>query len=232
MRRLLTDSLDRGGLAAGQTGAPVASFVYIDDFLCSGFQFFNNVDSWLEGFPPSVTIDVILVGGHRYGQSKRTRDIAARADTLGKSVTIRFWSLLEVEDRFTYRDASDVLWPMGIPRTDAAEGYANHTNRSGIHDFEPRTHRIEPAESIFDSASGRANLERVLLLAGLKIRGRIHAPKDVLRPLGWSGFGLGHGTMVANYRNCPNNAPLAIWWSCNDWQPLLPRKTNEGIDGY
>jgi len=231
MRRLLTDALDHSGLTTGDGADSITSFVYIDDFLCSGLQFQNNIESWLARAPRAVTVDVILVGLHRYGRFTSNRYITARAKDLGKSVTIRFWPMSEVEDRVSYRNESDVLWPMVIPKTDAAQRYVNQTNQSDKYAFEPRSHRIEPAESVFDSAAGRAHLEQELFLAGIRIRDRIQSPKDVMRPLGFRGYGLGHGTMVADYRNCPNNSPLAIWWGCNDWHPLLPRRTNKGIDG-
>lgn len=34
----------------------------------------------------------------------------------------------------------------------------------------------------------------------------------------------GFGAMVVTYRNCPNNCPVALWWSVDSFVPLFPRK--------
>jgi hypothetical protein len=36
---------------------------------------------------------------------------------------------------------------------------------------------------------------------------------------------LGFGSLIVTYRNCPNNAPLALWVD-HPWYPLFPRTTN------
>jgi hypothetical protein len=33
----------------------------------------------------------------------------------------------------------------------------------------------------------------------------------------------GFGTYFVTYRNCPNNAPPALWWTRDGWIPLFPR---------
>jgi hypothetical protein len=100
--------------------------------------------------------------------------------------------------------------------------------------FEPRTTGGKLEHPIFSSEEGRQLLERELLLAGMRIRSFSQNPSKALRPLGFSPFGLGFGSMIATYRNCPNNVPLALWWGdsaaeaghpFSKWRPLLPRKT-------
>jgi hypothetical protein len=77
-------------------------------------------------------------------------------------------------------------------------------------------------------------LEQALVKAGLKIRSFSAKPKPILRPLGFGPFGMGFGSLFLSWRNCPNNAPLALWWGgkteppwhpFNRWYPLVPRKT-------
>jgi hypothetical protein len=36
---------------------------------------------------------------------------------------------------------------------------------------------------------------------------------------------LGFGSLIVTFRNCPNNAPLALW-AGDPWHPLFPRTTN------
>ncbi len=46
------------------------------------------------------------------------------------------------------------------------------------------------------------------------------------RPLGHTSLeALGFGSMIVTFRNCPNNAPLALWVGA-PWYPLFPRTTN------
>ena len=77
-------------------------------------------------------------------------------------------------------------------------------------------------------------LERELLLAGMHIRSLSQNPSPALRPLGFGPFGLGFGSTIVTYRNCPNNTPLALWWGDPQaepahpfarWYPLVQRRT-------
>ncbi|WP_449265039.1 phosphoribosyltransferase-like protein, partial [Escherichia coli] len=46
------------------------------------------------------------------------------------------------------------------------------------------------------------------------------------RPLGHITLDtLGFGSLIVTFRNCPNNAPLALWVG-EPWYPLFPRTTN------
>ena len=70
----------------------------------------------------------------------------------------------------------------------------------------------------------------------MRIRGFCQNPNPIMRPLGFSSFGVGFGSTIVTYRNCPNNAPLALWWGdpnahhnhpFSRWYPLLQRRTYE-----
>ena len=92
----------------------------------------------------------------------------------------------------------------------------------------------------FSSEDVRMLLDREMLLDGMLIRSFSQSPSRALSPLGFSAYGLGFGSMIVTYRNCPNNTPLALWWGDPEapsnhpfsrWYPLLPRKTyNEEVD--
>ena len=100
--------------------------------------------------------------------------------------------------------------------------------------FEPRETGGRVAHTVFSSEENRQLLERELLLAGMHIRSLSQNPSPALRPLGFSPFGLGFGSTIVTYRNCPNNAPLALWWGDPQaapahpfarWYPLVQRRT-------
>ncbi|MBN1545564.1 MAG: hypothetical protein JW902_02780, partial [Syntrophaceae bacterium] len=144
---------------------------------------------------------------------------------------------IRIENRKTYRNISEVLWPTTLPDNDMLRKYVSEEDKFP---FEPRKPGGKLINDIFSSEDGRQLLERELLLAGMKIRGYCQNPKKVIRPLGFSAFGLGFGSMILTFRNCPNNCPLALWWGdpnaapnhpFNKWYPLLPRKTySEEVD--
>jgi len=72
-------------------------------------------------------------------------------------------------------------------------------------------------------------------LTGVKILDMCASPDKDLHPLGYSKLvGLGFGSMIVTFRNCPNNCPLALWWGdpnakasspLSRWYPLFWRKT-------
>ncbi len=116
-----------------------------------------------------------------------------------------------------------------IPEDEQVQAYVSQPHKFP---FEAR----EPGRALgdFSSEEGRQLLERELLIAGVRIRGFCKNPKDIVRPLGFSPFGVGFGSMIVTFRNCPNNCPLALWWGdpeapasspLSQWYPILPRKT-------
>jgi len=131
-----------------------------------------------------------------------------------------------------------VLWPVGVPQDPGLQDYLAEAHRFP---FEPRQPGGRLENNIFSSEVGRQLLERELLIAGSRIRSFSRNPNQWLRPLGYSAYGLGFGSMVVTYRNCPNNTPLALWWGdpnaapghpFRSWYPLLPRKTYSQGGGF
>ena len=98
--------------------------------------------------------------------------------------------------------------------------------------FSPRLSVLEGGK-IFASEEDRQILERSLLWAGQKIVGLSSHPSPRLKPLGYSRFAPGFGSLFVTYRNCSNNCPLALWWGdpayptshpLGNWYPLVQRK--------
>jgi hypothetical protein len=229
MLKVFNESLQR------QCGPPIkcnksAYYIYIDDVLFSGSRIGNDLTAWITNTAPeSATVDVIVVAVHAFGEFKlmeRLREVIASA---GKKIKIRYWSAVTIENRRYYKNNSEVLWPVAIPDDPDVQEYSARPQKFP---FVPRT----PGGSLgpFTSERGRQLLERELLIAGVRIRNLSQNPKEILRPLGFSPFGLGFGSMIVTFRNCPNNCPLALWWGDPKattgpfhWYPLLPRRTYE-----
>lgn len=207
------------GIGVADCGGTSSDYIYLDDVMFSGSRVSNDLAAWIENFAPGEAIvHVIVAAIHRGGEYFVGRRLNAAITASGKKIVIKYWRAITIENRKARKNNSEVLWPTAIPEDSKVKEYLA---RSHKYPFEPRTAggNIGP----FPSEEGRQLLERELLIAGVKIHGLVNI-KDVLRPLGFSPFGLGFGSMIVTFRNCPNNCPLALWWGVR-WYPLFPRKT-------
>lgn len=217
------------GLKLSSCGVAGGDYIYLDDVLFSGNRVGNDLERWImEDAPAHAKLHVIVVALHSSGSflvQRRLNDVIAKS---GKKIVFAFWRAFEVENRKTYKNSSEVLWPAAIPEVQVVMDYMALPAKFP---FEPRQPR--PVASPFSSEAGRHVLEQEFLIAGAKIRALSENPKVSMRPLGFSPFGIGFGSLIVTYRNCPNNCPLAMWWGdpkavagALHWYPLLER------DGY
>jgi hypothetical protein len=230
MLKLFAKSLDdECGVDLAKCGKPGGDYIYLDDVLFSGNRVGNDLEQWIvNDAPQTATVHVIVAALHSGGSYLAGRRLKGVIEKSGKKITIKYWRALEIENRKAYKNNSGVLWPIAIPDVPVVQAY---TALPSKFPFEPR----QPVNGVvapFSSEQGRQVLETEFLIAGAKIRALSENPKASMRPLGFSPFGLGFGSMIATYRNCPNNCPLALWWGDPEatsgalhWYPLLPRKT-------
>ncbi len=213
----------------GLDGGP---FVYLDDALFSGARVGDDLVAWIdEDAPAAGIVHVIVIVGHRLGEYLCKKRLKAVALSLGKNLTFNLWAGVWFENRLANRNTSEVLWPATLPEDAELSAYMAEEQKFP---FQARTPGGKLENAIFSSEEGRQLLEQQFLLAGVRIRNACQHPSRSLRPLGFSAFGLGFGSLIATFRNCPNNAPLALWWGdanarpghpFRSWYPLLPRKT-------
>lgn len=224
---------DEFGFGVADCGSPYGSTIYLDDALFSGSRVVHDLQCWLEQEAADrVRIDVIVIATHTYGEYSVGKRLEKEAARLGKDIDVVFWRTRAFENRRSYRNAAQVLWPADLPDDD---GLAAYMALEQEYPFQPRTAGKHPLVDPFCSEYGRQLLEREFLLAGIRIRSWYRNPSPVLRPLGFSNFGLGFGSTIVTYRNCPNNCPLALWFGdpsgknpwLRRWYPLFPRKTYE-----
>jgi hypothetical protein len=220
------------GIKVSDCGKEGGDYIYIDDVIFSGNRVGNDLEAWIKNDAPTkAKVHVIVAVFHTMGDYFVEKRLYKAIKDSGKKIEITYWRAHEVENRKSYKDDSEVLWPTTIPDDPAVKAYAAQPHKFP---FEPRNPggKLGP----FSSEEGRQLLERELLIAGVAIRNFSQNPKDILRPLGFSPFGLGFGSMIVTFRNCPNNCPLALWWGdphadpdhpFSKWYPLLPRKTYE-----
>jgi hypothetical protein len=230
MVKLFAETLKKQyGLKPANCGAKGGDYIYLDDALFTGGRVATDLQAWITGkAPDKVVVHVILMAlytsGHYYITSNRLKKVIAAS---GKKIELHFWRLIELENQKNRKDSSDVLWPAVIPNDAAVQAYIGSEKKFPL---DPR--KPGGVLGVFSSEQGRQVLESEFLIAGVKIRSLTQTPKDFIRPLGCGNFGVGFGSLIVTYRNCPNNCPLALWWGDPEatsgalhWYPLLSRKT-------
>lgn len=215
------------GLDLAACGAADGDYIYLDDVLFTGSRIQADLADWIANTAPAqATVHVILMAYHMLGEFYTKKNLNAAIAKSGKKIKVTFWRLVECENRKIHKNSSDVLWPAVVPADAAVQAYVPSVKFP----LEPRA--PGGTYKFFSSEAGRQILETEFLIAGVKIRGLSGGLSDWYRPLGCGNFGVGFGSLIVTYRNCPNNCPLALWWGdpqaggALDWYPLLPRETN------
>jgi hypothetical protein len=197
-------------------------YIYLDDVLFSGNRIGTDLGAWIRAeAPPTAEVHIVVYAAHTLGEWQCKERLKIAAADAGKHIGFWVWKAVSIENRKKYRDSSELLWPTEIPEDPAVQAYV-----ALPHKFPFELRKSGGPLGPFSSEAGRQLLERELLGAGVKIRAMHANPKDFMRPMGFSQYGLGFGSLLVTYRNCPNNAPLALWWGLGGWYPLFPRKTH------
>lgn len=229
MLRLFSKCLEEEcGLDLDDCGEDGGDFIYIDDVMFSGNRVGNDLGQWIvNDAPQSATVHVIVAALHSGGSYLVDRRLKSVVEQSGKKIAVKYWRALEIENRKSYKNSSGVLWPTVISGEAELQNYMALTTKFPFEPRQPSETAIKP----FSSEAGRQVLESEFLIAGAKIRAKSENPKQFMRPLGYSPFGVGFGSMIVTYRNCPNNCPLAMWWGDPEatsgalhWYPLLQRE--------
>lgn len=231
LNKLLDAELKRAtGLTLDKCGG-TGTFAYLDDVLFTGFRLGNDIEAWLPSAPAEARVHVCLFGYHTFGREKAEERLKRVIAAAGKRIEIVFTKgAVALENHRQNRTFADVLWPTELPPE--AEGFDQ-----GDYPFLPR----KPVNHTgrFSSDARRHVMEQAFLKAGFRIRSFPENPSASLRPLGFGPFAVGFGSLVLTWRNCPNNAPLALWWGdptkpsshpLSKWYPLVPRRTYGGDD--
>ncbi|MCK1356342.1 hypothetical protein IVB56_36045 [Bradyrhizobium sp. CW7] len=211
------------GFEAADCGAARQEFVYLDDAIFTGNRVRRDLETWIsKDCPAEAKVNVITIALHSGGQYYANEKIKAAATAAGKNVDVKWWRAIELEDRKAHTTTSDVLRPVVIPDDEGVKAYVAAMR------YPPnlRTAGNVGGNGIFSSDAGRQLLETELLKAGVRIRQMCPHLNQYQRPLGNMILDtLGFGSLIVTFRNCPNNAPLALW-AGDPWHPLFPRTTN------
>ncbi len=226
MRGMIDKSLQEthGGLSVTDCGSERRRYIYLDDVVCTGTQWKWAVDDWLKStqLPGVVHLHLIALAVHSHRLAHPIHHLKDVATDLG----IR----LEIYVRAEFRMKSSGLWPTFEPKgydaSPPVETLIEKLGQTG-HPMKLRENFTLPNCRVFSSEEARDLLEREFLTAGCRIRYELCPElKENHWPLGYDVFtGMGFGTPIATWRNCPNSAPLALW-ADDPWFPLLPRTNN------
>ena len=207
---------ERYGLNIDHGGPGDGALIYLDDAIFTGDRVIEDLAEITENIPPRAQLHIIVIAIHTRAEYwfHRNNRIAALSQ---RQITIQFWQAISFENRRTWRDQGTLV-PTDILCPEEIGGRSLN----------------ERASRFFSSVNGRQLLEREFLRAGQTIRGFASNPSQRLKPLGYSPFDPGFGSLFVTYRNCPNNCPLALWYGdpsrpdtqpLGRWYPLFPRKT-------
>lgn len=204
-------------------------FLYLDDGIFTGSSIIRDLVDWVENDAPAVAKLIVYVPVlHTYGAWRIDDTVSKAATKAKKQIACKVRGTLHVQDGIggTFYDQAEVLRPTSIG-TDPAVAAWVATHLTGPYAPRFRTPGAMPAfrpDPIFSSAARREVLEQQFLKAGVEIMNRCNEIKKGMRPLGFTHLTtFGFGTLCVRARNCPNNAPLALWWGTNGWTPLVPR---------
>ncbi len=226
MQVMIDKSLqDTYGLSITDCGSELQRYIYVDDVVCTGQQWGHAVeDYWLESaqLTGEVVLHLIALAVHDHRLKHPIGHLKKVAEARGISLKIYVWA--------GFRMASSDLWPIFKPRdSDPSPQVLTLFEELGQTKYRKEFRKLVTRADcrVFSSEVARDLLEREFLTAGARIRYEMHPDwHKNFWPLGYDTWvGMGFGTPIVTWRNCPNSAPLALWAGA-PWSPLLPRTPN------
>lgn len=211
------------------------SFVYLDDVLCTGNRVRYDLARWMddEDINDADIFVVALAAFRNAGDYVRDN---LRALLRSRGCTLKMVAGRRYENRPAYVLNSRVFWPTQLPNDPIVDQWTAALVRAGHRDYfrYPRPPGGNGSTELFSSEEARQTIEQAFMKKGAYIWSICQAPQDSMRPLGFSKLRTpGFGAPVITWRNCPNNAPLVVWWGdpnangpLNRWRPLLSRRIN------
>ncbi len=214
---------EKCGFGIEQCGDGGSVFVYLDDAIFTGNRVRRDLEAWIKDKALNkAVLHIVSIALHSGAQYYAGRYITKAANASAKKIDVTWWRAIELEDRKTYSDSADVLRPTTIPNDPAVRAYVEAM------EYAPTLRRPGSvgAKTLFSCETGKSLLEQEFLKAGARIRQLCPNLGATQRPLGHMTLDtLGFGSLIVTFRNCPNNAPLALWVG-DPWYPLFPRTTN------
>ena len=214
---------EKHGFGIDECGGEGLVYVYLDDAIFTGNRVRRDLEAWIKDIAPAKsTLHIVSIAQHSGGKYYAGGYITSAIAAAGKKIDVTWWRAIALEDRKANSDTSDVLRPTSIPNDAPVKAYVDAMK------YKPTLRKpggVGP-NALYSGEDGRNLLEQEFLKAGARIRQVCPNLGDTQRPLGHITLEtLGFGSLIVTFRNCPNNAPLALWVG-DPWYPLFPRTTN------
>ena len=219
---------DQCGFGTAECGDNSSTYLYLDDCLFTGKRVRRDLKAWIiNKAPAKAKLHVVAIALHSNGFYYTEKSIEEAVAEAEKEIEIIWWCSVVPENRVGLRrDSADVLRPTLIPKDANVQAYVEQMK------YPPklRSSGYTGLNSLYTNDKEKILLEQEFLKAGARIRQLIPDMGVTQRPLGHSPLDtLGFGSLIVTYRNCPNNAPLALWIG-DPWYPLFPRLTHNEVE--
>jgi hypothetical protein len=210
-------------------------YIYIDDVLCTGNTFYQNLKAWLDTEENGVKILQRLKNNEI---SLNTAYLFIVLKNYNKKLG-QFYH--NVDKNFRNMQTTyamhwldkEILQPIALNQPDNVAMYKAKVIQQADeyadskYTYQPdfyRTADISTAEDFYSSHDNRIRLENILLNKGVEILNKAAVKKGNVRPLGYSlpaYKDFGFGALLFTWRNVPNNTPLVFWYSGGVFSPLF-----------
>lgn len=210
--------------------------IYIDDVLCTGNTFYNNLKDWvtekgkdrlnkLRSNEINLTVFYMFIADKYYRKKKGQFYYRVSED---------FTNFINVLSVYWFKD--EILKPVEADVSKIVEDYKekieswanSHAESRGFESYKPDFYRNEISpEKFYSSIENRKRLELIFLKKGVEILNSSNVTKTNIRPLGFSlpaYKDFGFGALVFTWRNIANNTPLVFWYDSKNFTPLFVNK--------
>ncbi len=210
--------------------------IYIDDVLCTGNTFFNNLKDWateegkdrlskLRSKEIDLTVFYMFIA-EKYYYKKRGQFYYRVSEDFRDLITVLsiYWFKEEV-----LKPLEENLTDLVTEYKEKVESNANaHAENKGFTSYSPDFFRTEVnPEEFYSSIENRKRLELIFLKKGIEILNNSNVSKTNVRPLGYSlpaYKDFGFGALIFTWRNVANNTPLVFWYRGGGFTPLFVNK--------
>lgn len=208
--------------------------IYIDDVLCTGNTFFNNINQWatennkidkLRSKEIDLTIVYICAVSKYFNKKQKQFYHRISNDFTDLYKALSFYWI----DEAILKPIDSNLTSLMIQYKEKVEEQANkHAENKGFSSYSSDFFRkqVNP-ETFYSSIENRKRLESIFLEKGIEILNNSNISKTNIRPLGYSlpaYKDFGFGMLFFTWRNVANNTPIVFWYKNGGFIPLFINK--------
>lgn len=217
--------------------------IYLDDILCTGNTFFNDIQQWAgtgegsneervrKGQIELIACFVFIHSANYHKVKSRFK----REISTGFASRFELWYHKEIDNSDNPGSSYGTLMPVAEDQSEEVEQYQEkiiaevEAYTKGKYQTKEnfyRDNKRPKLETLFSSAENRIRFENILLEKGIDMLSKANRQKENIRALGYdlrSHKTFGFGTICFTWRNVPNNTPLVFWYSGGGFYPLFEK---------